>query len=83
MGLHWLGFGDHHEAELPVSDAGFIAVEAIMIATLNGATHLWRQSRIGSVETRKNADKLIVRGDPFTCITDIEYVEIVIKRGTA
>ena len=44
---------------------------------------MWRQSSIGSVEVGKDADLMIARGDPFTYITDIEYVGIVIKRGTA
>ena len=56
------GFGDQHEVELLVSDAGFTPVEAIKIATLNGATYLGQQSRIGSVEAGKDADLIIVRG---------------------
>lgn len=77
------GFGDQHEVELLVSDGGFTPVEAIKIATLNGATYLGRQGRIGSVEAGKDADLMIVKGDPSTHITDIENVEIVIKDGTA
>jgi imidazolonepropionase-like amidohydrolase len=44
---------------------------------------MWRQGRTGSVEMGKDADLMIVRGDPFTYITAIEYVEMVVKRGTA
>jgi imidazolonepropionase-like amidohydrolase len=77
------GFGDQHEVELLVSDAGFTPVEAIKIATLNGAIYLGEQSRIGSVEVGKDADLMIVRGDPSSNIGDIENVEIVLKDGTA
>ena len=77
------GFGDQHEVELLVTDAGFTPTEAIKIATLNGATYLGQQDRIGSVEVGKDADLMIVKGDPSTHITDISNVEIVLKDGTA
>ena len=74
------GFGDQREVELLV-EAGFSPVEAIQIATLNGATFLGRQAQIGSVTTGKNADLIVVKGDPATRIADIENVEIVFKDG--
>jgi imidazolonepropionase-like amidohydrolase len=77
------GFGDQHEVELLVTDAGFTPLEAVKIATLNGATYLGQQQRIGSVEAGKDADLMIVRGDPSSKITDIENVEIVLKDGVA
>lgn len=77
------GFGDQREIELLVSDDGFTPIEAIKIATLNGATYLGRQDQIGSIEPGKDADLMIVKGDPSTHITDIENVEIILKGGTA
>jgi imidazolonepropionase-like amidohydrolase len=77
------GFGDQHEVELLVVDAGFTPTEAIRIATLNGAIYLGQQDRIGSVQVGKDADLMIVKGNPLTHITDIENVEVVIKDGTA
>lgn len=77
------GFGDQHEVELLVADDGFTPVEAIRIATLNGATYLGKADRTGSVQAGKDADLMIVKGDPSTKITDIENVEIVLKGGTA
>ena len=74
------GFGDQREVELLV-EAGFSPVEAIQIATLNGATYLGRQDRIGSIEVGKNADLVVVKGDPATRIADLENVEIVFKDG--
>lgn len=74
------GFGDQREIELLV-EAGFSPVEAIQIATLNGATYLGRQDRIGSIAVGKNADLVVVRGDPSLRIADIENVEIVFKDG--
>jgi hypothetical protein len=74
------GFGDQRELELLV-EAGFSAVEAIRIGTLNGATYLGLADRIGSIAAGKNADLVIVRGNPATDINDVEKVEIVFKDG--
>jgi imidazolonepropionase-like amidohydrolase len=74
------GFADQRELELLV-DAGFTPVEAIRIATLNGATFLGRADRIGSIAIGKNADLVVVKGDPAARINDIENVEIVFKDG--
>jgi imidazolonepropionase-like amidohydrolase len=77
------GFGDQHEVELLVTDDGFTPAEAIKIATLNGATYLGQQDRIGSVAVGKDANLMIVKGNPAAQITDIENVEIVLKDGIA
>jgi imidazolonepropionase-like amidohydrolase len=74
------GFADHREIELLV-EAGFTPVEAIRIATLNGAVFLGRQAQIGSISIGKNADLVVVKGDPATHISDIEKVELVFKDG--
>jgi len=74
------GFGDHREIELLVA-AGFSPLEAIRIATLNGAIFLGQQDHIGSIAIGKNADLLITKGDPAVQINDIENVEIVFKDG--
>jgi imidazolonepropionase-like amidohydrolase len=74
------GFGDQREVELLV-EAGFSPVEAIRIATLNGATYLGLADRIGSIAPGKSADLVVVAGDPSKKIGDIENVETVFKDG--
>ena len=74
------GFGDQREIELLV-EAGFSAPEAIKIATLNGAVFEGRQASIGSIEVGKNADLVVIKGDPSQHIADVENVEIVFKDG--
>jgi imidazolonepropionase-like amidohydrolase len=74
------GFGDQREIELLV-EAGFSPAEAVRIATLNGAIYLGRDKQIGSIATGKNADLVIVLGNPAEKITDIENVELVFKDG--
>jgi hypothetical protein len=74
------GFGDQRGIEL-LTEAGFSPAEAIRIATLNGATYLGRAREIGSVALGKNADLVVIKGDPSKQISDIENVEIVFKDG--
>lgn len=74
------GFADQREIELLV-EAGFSPVEAIKVATLNGATYLGRQDHIGSIAVGKNADLVVIKGDPATHVEDVEKVEIVFKDG--
>jgi imidazolonepropionase-like amidohydrolase len=74
------GFGDQRGIELLV-EAGFSPTEAIRIATLNGAIYLGREKEIGSVTTGKNADLVVIKGNPSKHISDIENVEIVFKDG--
>jgi imidazolonepropionase-like amidohydrolase len=74
------GFGDHREVELLV-EAGFTPVEAIKIATLNGAQWLGVADKIGSIVPGKQADIVVIKGDPSKNISDIENVETVFKDG--
>jgi imidazolonepropionase-like amidohydrolase len=74
------GFGDQRELELLV-EAGFTPLEAIKIATLNGAQFLGEASHIGSLEMGKQADIVVVKGDPSSNIREIEQVEVVFKDG--
>ena len=74
------GFGDLREVELLV-EAGFTPLEAIKIASLNGAKFLGADAQIGSIGIGKQADLMIVKGNPAAKITDIENVEIVFKDG--
>jgi len=74
------GFGDLREVELLV-EAGFTPLEAIKIATFNGAKFLGEDARIGSIAIGKQADLMVVRGNPALNISEIEKVEIVFKDG--
>lgn len=74
------GFGDIREVELLV-DAGFTPLEAVKIASLNGAQFLGVADHAGSLAKGKQADIMIVKGDPSAKISDIENVEVVFKDG--
>jgi len=74
------GYGDQREVELLV-EAGFTPVEAIRIATLNGAQFLRIDNETGSIAVGKDADLVVIKGDPSHQIADIEKVDTVFKDG--
>ena len=76
------GFGDQREVELLV-EAGFTPVEAMHIATSNGAEFLGELDKIGTLAVGKAADIAVIHGDPSANIKDIEQVESVFKDGIA
>jgi hypothetical protein len=80
MGGVLAGFGDQREVELLV-EAGFTPLEAIHIATFNGAQYLGELDRIGTIAPGKQADLVVIKGDPAKKIEDIENVETVFKDG--
>jgi imidazolonepropionase-like amidohydrolase len=74
------GYGDQRGLELLV-EAGFTPVEAIHIATENGAIYLGLQEHIGSVAEGRAADLVVLDGNPAEKIEDVERVETVFKDG--
>jgi enamidase len=74
------GYSNHRQLELLV-EAGFTPLEAISIGTLNGAKYLGRDARIGTIDVGKQADLVVVDGDPSQTISDVRRVETVFKQG--
>jgi len=74
------GYSNQRQIELLV-EAGFSPVEAIRVATFNGARYLGRDARVGSIEIGKQADLVLVMGDPSTTIADVRNVETVFRQG--
>lgn len=74
------GYSNQRALELLV-ESGFTPLEAITIGTLNGAKYLRRDAEIGSIAVGKQADLVVIGGDPATRIDDVRKVEIVFKRG--
>ncbi len=75
------GFSNHYSLQLLYEGSGFSELDAIRIATLNGATALGIQQRTGSIAVGKEADLIVVRGDPSTRIRDSSNVEMVFSNG--
>ncbi len=76
------GFGDQRGIELLV-EAGFTPVQAIQIATSNGAKFQGQFERIGSIAVGKQADLVVLKGNPAQRVQDVENVELVFKDGVA
>lgn len=74
------GFGSLREVELLV-EAGLAPVEAIQVASYNGAKLLGAEKDVGSIEPGKAADLVVVAGDPAKTISDIRKIETVFKDG--
>ena len=75
------GYGNWRAIELLVEADGFTPLDAIKIATLNGAMALGVDKTIGTIETGKSADLLIIDGDPSKNISDIRKILYVFKSG--
>ena len=74
------GFGDLRDIELLV-EAGFTPVEAVKIASANGAEFLGVLDKVGTITPGKQADLVVIQGDPSTKIADINNVRTVFKDG--
>lgn len=74
------GYSNQRQLELLV-EAGFTPLEAITIGTLNGAKYLGRDRQIGSIAVGKQADLMLVTGDPSKTIADVRAVDTVFKQG--
>jgi imidazolonepropionase-like amidohydrolase len=74
------GFSNQRQLELLV-EAGFSPLEAIKIGTLNGAAYLGRDASVGSIAIGKQADLIVINGNPAMTIVDVRNVETVFKHG--
>ena len=74
------GYSNQRQVELLVEE-GFTPLEAISISTLNGAKYLGRDARVGTIAAGKQADLVVVNGDPSKTIADIRNVETVFRMG--
>lgn len=76
------GFSAARQLELMV-DNGFTPLEAIKVSTLNSALSLGRADLVGTIEKGKQADLIIIDGNPAMRISDMRNVEVVFKQGIA
>lgn len=64
--------------------AGMTPMEAVRAGTINAARVMRMADRVGSLETGKLADVVVVDGDPLsdiTCLTSADHVRLVLKGG--
>ena len=70
----------HHELELLV-EAGIPPLEVIKIATRNGAQVLGIEEEVGTIESGKQADMIILSDNPLDDIRNTKKIEAVIVDG--
>lgn len=74
------GFLYHRELELYVK-AGIPAAEVLRIATIKSAKITGMEKTLGSIEEGKQADLILIDGNPLDNISDIRKVEWTMKGG--
>jgi imidazolonepropionase-like amidohydrolase len=74
------GFGLHEELELLVK-AGFTPLEALQTATRNPAEYLGKLDSLGTIETGKIADFVLLEANPLTDIKNTRKIAAVILNG--
>lgn len=75
-----IGPAVHREMELLV-DAGIPESAVLRMATLNGAIFLGLESELGSIETGKFADALLLDANPMDDIRNARRIALVMKAG--
>lgn len=73
--------GDNAQEFGLMVEAGMPPAEAIQAATINAATLLGIEDKLGTLEAGKFADIVAVKGNPLNDITILENVQFVMKGG--
>ncbi|MFY9557534.1 MAG: amidohydrolase family protein [Blastocatellia bacterium] len=74
------GFGLQHELQL-LSQAGLSPVQVVQAATINAARALRKEKDLGSIESGKLADLVILNSNPLVDIRNMSAIHAVITRG--
>jgi imidazolonepropionase-like amidohydrolase len=70
----------HREMEL-LQAVGIPAADIVTIATLNGAKHLGKEHDMGSIESGKIADMVLLSADPSADVNNMKQIVWVMKDG--
>ena len=74
------GVGTHLEIEL-LAETGLTPLQILAAATLNGARALGLDDRLGTIESGKLADLVVLTADPLEDVRNLRAVAMVIKGG--
>jgi imidazolonepropionase-like amidohydrolase len=80
-GLPYTGFGCLWQELDAMMSGGMTAMQAIAAATRSAARALGMEDQIGSIQPGKQADLLVVDGDPTTDISALSRVRLVMLAG--
>lgn len=77
-------YPDHGDSPKQLSrmvEFGMTPLQALQAATINAATLLQQQEKLGSLQAGKSADIIAVKGNPLDNISLMENVRFVMKAG--
>lgn len=74
------GFSLHQEYRL-LAASGLSPLEILQSTTLNGAEFLGRQATMGTVEEGKNADLVLLDGNPIQDVANLDRISGVMLKG--
>jgi imidazolonepropionase-like amidohydrolase len=80
-GLPYTGFGCLWQELDAMTSGGMTALQAIAAATRNAARALGMEEQIGSIQPGKQADLVVVDGDPMTDISALSRIRMVMQAG--
>lgn len=74
------GFGLHQEFR-ELAAAGLTPLEVLQMTTLNGAEFLKREATMGTVDEGKNADLVLLDGNPIADVANLSKISAVFLKG--
>lgn len=82
-GGQWLvpGFGLHQEFD-QLEKAGLPPLTVLQMTTINGAEFIGRTASMGSVESGKDADLVLLDGDPVESVQNLHRIAAVVRAGS-
>ena len=82
LGGGWVipGFGLHQEVR-ELAAAGLTPLQILQATTLNGAQFLGREARMGTVDSGKNADLVLLDANPIADVANLDKISAVVLRG--
>lgn len=82
QGGGWIvpGFGLHQEFDL-LAEAGLSPLAVLQMATLNAAPFLRREDRMGTVEVGRDANLVLLDGDPTGSTANLHRIAAVVRGG--
>lgn len=82
LGGGWVipGFSLHQEFR-ELAAAGLSPLQVLQATTLNGARFVGRETTIGTVETGRNADLVLLNGNPIADVANLHQIDAVFLRG--
>lgn len=82
LGGGWVlpGYGLHQEFDL-LAQAGVSPLHVLQMTTLDGARFLHREATMGSVAAGRNADLVLLDGNPVASVANLHRIAGVVRAG--